>query len=179
MIASQVKEIFQNIPRDIKIFLLKALVLFIAWNLIFHLYLAPRRVPDKLLTDFTCYTTAKILSTYYKEVTVILDGTKPIIAFSGNRVIGISDTCNALEIYVLYIGFLFCFPSKLKKRWIFLAIGLPIIFIMNIIRCVSITIIDLYHSSWVDISHHYIFTTLVYLAIFYLWVLFSKTEQKK
>ncbi len=92
-------------------------------------------------------------------------------------VIRILNSCNALDIYVLYIAFLFCFPATLRRRLLYIAYGVPYIFILNIGRCVGIAWLNMHHRGLVEITHHYVFTTLLYLMVFYLWVLF--TQQSK
>jgi exosortase/archaeosortase family protein len=94
------------------------------------------------------------------------------------RLIGIADPCNGLDIYVLYISFLFCFPGSLRRRGVFLLVGIPYIYIINTIRGALLAWLSMYHKDLVDVSHHYIFTASVYLLVFYLWVLYSKKEAK-
>ena len=165
-------------PPSIRVFLLKAVLLFIAWQLAYRLYLAPKAIPDKFLSEITCFFTAKLLAVFYSNVVPVYLEFKSIIIISGTKVIGIANPCNALEIYVLYIGFLACFPASNRRRLLFTLLGIPLIFILNIFRCVAIAWLNISHSGWTDFSHHYIFTTTVYLSVFYLWVLFSKTRQK-
>jgi len=173
MIAA-VRQKYTRIPKPIRIFLVRAVIVFILWQLLYHLFLQPIRVPDSFLTDITTMATVKVLSLFYSDVSSVLGHFKAIITIGGRRIIGIADPCNALELYVLYISFLFCYPNTTKKRFIFLLIGLPAIFVLNIIRCVTITWLNISHKGWVDISHHYIFTAIMYLLIFYSWVLYTK-----
>ena len=96
---------------------------------------------------------------------------------NGYRVVAIGDPCNALEIFVLYIAFLFCFPGTAKRRLAFLAVGLPCIHIFNAIRIALISWMNISHPGWVDISHHYIFTTVMYLLVFGAWVLYTRKDE--
>lgn len=151
---------------------------FLIWQVSYLFVLSPSRVPDKALTDVTTNVSAAVLGWFYPNVSVIysdkLAKRQDMITRDGKKIIAVGDACNALEIYVLYVAFLFCFPAKLKKRLLFMLIGLPYIFCINIARVVAITYLNMYHRGWVDISHHYIFTILVYLLVFYLWMLFTR-----
>ncbi len=174
----EIKALYDRIPRLVKIFLLRATIIFVAWQLLYHFVLDPTRFPDKILTNITCFSTSEMLSLFYNNVVAFyihnIDLRFAAIRINGKVAIAIADPCNALEIYVLYVAFLFCFPGNLKRRLAFIMLGLPIIYIINTIRCVLIAWLNLYHPAWSDFSHHYVFTTAVYLIVFYIWVLYSK-----
>ena len=163
-----------DIPKPIRLFLLKSVIVFTAWQLLYSLVLAPIRIPDNFLTNITAASTAKIMSIFYGHIDAALNAFKVILRLNGKKVIGIADPCNALEIYVLYLGFLICYPASARLRVIFIAIGLPAIFVANVVRCCLLVWLNIAHRGWVDIAHHYIFTALVYLIVFYLWMIYSK-----
>ncbi len=174
MIWHKIKEEFNKIPSIVRFFLIKAFVVFISWQLVYHLILNPIRFPDKILTNITCYSTAKVLSLYYKDAYAVYSQNKSIIIIGGKKALGIADPCNALEIFVLYIAFLFCYPGNLKTRFKYSIIGIVLIYIANILRCSALTLLNLYDKGWMDISHHYLFTIVLYLLVFSLWVKYCK-----
>jgi len=51
-----------QIPYAVRTFLLKGLLLFVAWKLIYLLFLLPSRVLDRPLTRFTAISAAKTLN---------------------------------------------------------------------------------------------------------------------
>jgi exosortase family protein XrtF len=159
---------------------LRALLIFIGWQLLYSFLLVPIRIPDRQLTNITCFSTAKLLSVFYDNVGTIYthnNATRSaIITVNGHGVLGILDPCNALDIIVLYISFLFCFPGTMSRRIMFIIIGLPYIYFINTIRCALIAWLNMAHKGWVDISHHYIFTASVYLLVFYLWTIYTKKD---
>jgi exosortase family protein XrtF len=154
------------------------LIIFIAWQLVYTFVLAPVRIPDRALTNATAFSTAKLMSVFYNNVQALYahqNATRAaIITIDGRGVLGILDPCNALDIIVLYIAFLFCFPGSVRRRLVFALIGLPYIYVFNTIRCALIGWLNIAHRGWVDISHHYLFTAAIYMAVFYLWVLYTK-----
>ena len=174
----RVKELYNKVPPLVRSFLIRAFLIFVGWQVLYRNVLLPARIPDQFLTQTTGYSTAKILSIFYDNVTVInsphLRERCSFVLMNGERIISIADPCNALDLYVLYISFLFCFPGKWKRRLVFVLLGIPYIYIINAIRCALIAWLNTSHKSLVDISHHYIFTTAVYLLVFYLWVLYTK-----
>jgi exosortase/archaeosortase family protein len=176
--VKQLSSLYAKIPGTVRSFLLRAVGIFIGWQLLYQFVLVPARIPDIQLTNLTAVATAKSLSLFWNNVsfeyvTAVTQRTA-VIFLDGKRLVGIADPCNGLDLFILYIGFLFCFPSSAKRRLIFLLAGIPAIFVANIIRCVIMSWLNIYHRDWVDISHHYIFTTVMYLFIFYVWMLYAK-----
>ena len=180
MLKSVVKEYsLAGIPPVVKRFLLRALIIFICWKLLYHPFLFPVRVPDKQLTHITADVTAwvyKIIIGGEISITETPRGEFPkaIFYINGQRGIGIADPCNGLELYVLYIGFLFCLPQPKKKMLLYITGGLAVIFVLNILRCVALAWLNLHDYAVADFAHHYLFKMIVYGVIFYLWVLYSK-----
>lgn len=176
----RVVSLYNSIPAIIRNFLVRATIIFVVWQSLFVFVLSPNRVPDRQLTDITTYAVQQVLSFFYDDVGVIYSTQthrrQDIITIEHKKVIAVGDPCNALEIYVLYISFLFCFPGSVKRRLLFVLAGIPYIYVINVIRVVLITYLNIYHKRWVDISHHYIFTIVVYLLVFYLWMLYTKKQ---
>ncbi len=166
-------DILNKIPKAVQLFLLKAGLFFLGWQCLYRLYLIKTGFPNHALTRITGMATSACLSVFYPDTHTADEGYKTAIIIAGQRAVGIADPCNALEIFVLYWAFLICYPSDNAKKIRFAAIGTPLIFFANILRCMAITVINLYEKSWLDISHHYIFTTGVYFLVFYLWVRFT------
>jgi exosortase family protein XrtF len=173
-----IKAYYNKIPQLVKSFLLRALLIFIGWQLAYNLVLLPARVPDTFLTNATAFSTEKLLSVFYHNVSTIylhtIKSRAATILIDNHKIISIADPCNALDIYVLYISFLFCFPGNWKRRLKFIVLGSLYIFLLNTIRCGLIAWLNINYRGWVEISHHYIFTTALYLLVFYVWVLYSK-----
>lgn len=179
----KLKELYAKTPAPVRSFIIKALVVFIAWFYLYQTVLLPQRTPDLWLTNTTCTSTAQFLSLFYHNVGTIpiVDKSEymAIITINNAKIIGIADACNALDIFVLYLGFIFCFPGTALRKIAFMALGIPYIYIINIIRCAAIAWLNIYHRGWVELSHHYIFTIIVYGLVFYLWILYSKKSPKK
>ncbi|MBC7554890.1 MAG: archaeosortase/exosortase family protein [Taibaiella sp.] len=162
----------------IKFFILRAFAIFITWQVLYNFILLPARIPDRFLTNITAFSTSKLLSVFYynvEHVYALTNSTRlALIKINGAKIIGVADPCNALDIYVLYVSFLFCFPGNWKRRLLFIALGVPYIFALNTVRCVMIAWLNMNYRGWVEISHHYIFTTALYLLVFHVWALYTK-----
>ncbi|MCU0321692.1 MAG: exosortase/archaeosortase family protein [Chitinophagaceae bacterium] len=180
----KLKQYWNSFTPELKRFLITALVLIVVWKLSYHLYLKPHRIIDRPLTSLTAATTVKTLGFFFSSDQILSHkGIEPtnnfshyveIILLNNNKVLGIADPCNALELFILYIGFLFCLYTTLKRFVAFAILGIAAIFVINILRCCGMVWFGLHKQDWFDFAHHYLFTLIVYAAIFGLWVLYSK-----
>lgn len=183
MIPASVKQAYNDVPTGIKLFAKKALLLMAAWLLLYYLVLQPTRVPDSWLTSVTAKTTVKTLNGLYtpgfssKDTYRMQGGSKnfgTMISFNNNPALFIADACNAFDLYVLFIAFLFCLPTTAKRMFSFSLIGIAGIFILNIARCYALVWLTINKPSWVDFAHHYAFTLIVYSLMFLGWISYSK-----
>jgi exosortase/archaeosortase family protein len=171
-------------PRTIIVFFVKAAILFIIWKMLYMLWLRPQGILDAPLTTAIGTSTAGVLNLFAEH-----SDFQPVRSFpvagpeedaeaggvvdiyrNGENTLRIASACNGLEIMVLYAGFLFCFPAASpSRRWTFLGIGLALIFLFNIIRCALLVWIFLRYRQYLDFSHHFLFTFIVYICVFLLW----------
>jgi exosortase/archaeosortase family protein len=178
------------IPRPVKLFLLKAIVLLVAWKALYLLVLQPGRILDKPLSYAVSAGTVATLNGFghSKEYTTV-SGVHPKgnpapgdvvvwepvmnIWLHNDRVLSIADACNGLELMVLYAGLILCLPSSWRRKLAYILCGMLLIQVLNVIRCAGLVLIYLHRPQYLDFSHHYLFSFLVYAFIFWLWFLFS------
>lgn len=179
---------WKQIPKSVKIFLLKGLAIFIIWKSVYLVFLLPGRILDGPLTYSVGAGTAKTLNFLTNSQAF---SAKSGVKFEGEgrklteiqvmeiyaqqeRALSIADVCNGLELIVLYAGFIMCFPSGALRKTIFILTGTILIYIFNVLRCASLILIYLHYPGYLDFSHHYLFTSLVYGFIFLLWYIFTQ-----
>jgi len=179
---------WNKVPVAVKKFILKAFAILVIWKVLYLAFLLPNRILDKPLTYSVGVATTWLLNTYTSssdystrsEVSNVAtdQGYTPMplqkIFFHQNNVVSIEDGCNALELFVLYVGFIICMPAKILRKTLFIVGGLIAIYITNVIRCAGVAYIILYHPRYADFAHHYVFTFVVYGLIIALWLIFSK-----
>jgi len=152
------------------------------------LWLMPRGILDSPLTYTVGVSTVATLNLFavHSRFTAVrafqvleLDGGTESgnvtdIYYNGQNTLRIANACNGLEVMVLYAGFLFCYPGSTSRRFSFLAAGILLIFILNIIRCALLVWIYLHYRQYLDFSHHFAFTFVVYAFIFLLWFRYTR-----
>lgn len=181
-------EKWKQIPGPVRLFSLKAVILFAAWKTLYLLVLLPGRVLDKPLTYMIGVGTTRTLNAVSRSGgfwTAAGENPKkegdrwveePVMHINqfSERVLSIADVCNGLEVIVLYAGLILCIPGTTRRKLLFILPGIVGIEILNVIRCAALAEIYMTHPEYLDFSHHYLFTFLVYAFIFWLWFLFSR-----
>jgi exosortase/archaeosortase family protein len=146
----------------------------IAWQLLYNFVLKPSTFPDKFLTKTTTIGSMAFINTFLPvDPKLTMDS----VYYGGKTYDGyhllqrdkvvfvVADICNALDLFVIYLGLIILLPFYTLKRKIVYGIGgLIVIMLANMIR---VTLL-----YWV--YHKYIFTLLLYLVIFAGWVLFTR-----
>lgn len=183
---------WRPVPRTVKVFLLKAVILFVAWKFVYLVFLLPERILDKPLTYAVSRGTVGLLNGIYRSnsyhttagsnVAVRFVGSIPKeyqeatmnIYLGRDRLLSIADVCNGLELMVLYAGLILCLPSPARRKAVFIITGMLLIGILNVIRCMGLILIYEHKPEYLNFSHHYLFSFLVYAFIFLLWSLFLK-----
>ena len=179
---------WNKIPKPVKVFLFKAVMLLVIWKTIYLVFLLPTRIIDAPATRSVGIATAKALNLAYntqgytskKEVqnrqsefgVVAVD--QQAIYLNNNKIVAIEDACNGIELFALYAGFILCLPAAFSRKLIFIGSGLVAIYLVNIFRCTVITWVLLAHPQFFGFAHHYLFTFIVYVFIIWFWLLFTR-----
>jgi len=188
----QISSAVKQIPTPIKSFLWKALVFFLIWELGYNVFLLPNRVIDKPLCALVGNGTASLINliqgrelAYCETVSVytysegeLYLSDRATVFLGPNRLIGIADPCNGLNLFVLFIGFVVVYPSKFHLKIIYSVVGIVAIMLLNIARCAGLGLIHNAYPSMTDFAHHYAFKIITYLAIFYMWYWYVKLTNK-
>ena len=180
----------KGIPSSVLVFIGKGLLLFIIWKLLYLSWLQPKRILDDPLTTSVgvattaglnlfsggdTYTVLKVPDTASADVGGAVTRVMEIYLNKGET-LKIADPCNGLELMVLYAGFLLCFPGVPRRKAVFILFGWILIVVMNILRCMLLVLIFVHWRKYLDFSHHFVFTFIVYLVIFGLWYRFTKKQ---
>ncbi len=151
-------------------FIVKALVIFIVWYVVYELWLLPDGRLDNWISLNIVEVSRGIVELFGYE------------AWSVNRIIGINenggielvDGCTGISAIGLFLGFIFAYPGDWKNRISFSLLGIGVIYIVNILRIVVLVITQEEWIEFFDITHDYSTTTIFYIVIFLLWMTWVK-----
>lgn len=176
-----------QIPAPIRRMVLMGTLLLVAWKALYIFWLEPNRTLDEPLTILVAKQTAGLMQfTWpegnYRVLTEEQFRGKPesgriehlFIMKDGVPTISIADNCNGLELMILYAAFIICMPGKANRKWIFILIGIPMLHLANLARCMGLVGMHLQWPGMFDFAHHYLFKIMVYGISFGLWALYLK-----
>jgi len=175
MNLTAIKTKYSSLPKTVRLFAQRALLLFTGWKILYDGFLQQRGIPDRQLTSLTADVSAWLISRVYLPAKAVAGVEKSYIYVSEKLVVAIADGCNALELFVTYAAFLVCLPTSFKRSLFFILGGIPLLFVLNIARCSAIAWLNINHPGFADFAHHYLFQLLMYACIFGLWVIYSRS----
>jgi len=165
------------------LFVIKSVILVVAWRILYTKILMPIRVPDKILTSLIGKGTAfvinlvsnpKLPKAYAVDNLVSAESIIYRYKFS---ILRIGDSCNGLELMLIYIGLISLFPGKLLTKFYYIIIGTIVLIITNMIRCAGLEWVYEFHRPMFETTHHYLFTLVMYIIIFTGWVIYISKEK--
>ena len=166
------------------LFLFKAALLYIGWELLYELWLHPNRELGLLVVSNITFMVNGILKLLGFSLidSGIIHGFDRTLGIDGTHGLYIADSCAGVPLMALFAGFIIAYPGSIVRKLIYIPLGLGIIHFINIARIVGLAIVTLYAPEMLDFNHHYTFTIIVYACIFLLWILwvnrFSKSKNK-
>lgn len=91
----------------------------------------------------------------------------------GDYVTRMVEGCNAVSVMILFVSFIFAF-YKGTKTFIFVIIGLLILYIMNVLRITGLNIVVADHPAYSKMAHDYVFPAVIYGTVVLLWLIWIK-----
>ena len=91
------------------------------------------------------------------------------------------EGCNSISVIILFISFIVAFAGKFKATVLYVISGSVLIYVVNLIRIVILSI-GLYNYPWRrEILHTVIFPLIIYGMVFLLWMFWVNrfSKQKK
>jgi exosortase family protein XrtF len=156
-------------------FVLKVLVIYIVWYLIYEMWLLPDGSLDAWVAVNIVDTTAGILQIFNYDV------------YTAGRVIGVGeapgillvDGCTGISAIGLFIGFIIAYPGRWIPRISFIVIGIGVIYLVNLVRIATLAITQVYWPGFFEFTHDYSTTAIFYMVIFVLWIVWANIGDTK
>lgn len=83
------------------------------------------------------------------------------------------EGCNAVSVIILFVSFVFAF-YKGAKTFVFVGVGLVLLYIMNLLRIIGLNIVMADHKEYGKIFHDFIFPAVIYGTVVLLWLVWIK-----
>ena len=138
--------------------------------LLFYVIVALNPVNDHVIVPFTVQVTkisVALLRIFGVDVTAA--GTRMVSsAFS----MDVQNGCNAVETMILFAAAVLAFEAPLRDRLLAIALGLPLIQLINLIRLMTLFLVGVHRSEWFTFSHVGVWQSLIILSgvgMFVIW----------
>ena len=93
------------------------------------------------------------------------------LIINGKFVARVIEGCNSISVIILFISFVIAFAGKFKTTFFYILAGSVLIYVVNLLRIVILSI-GLYHYPWRrEELHTVIFPLIIYGMVFLLWML--------
>jgi exosortase H (IPTLxxWG-CTERM-specific) len=84
--------------------------------------------------------------------------------------VGIYNGCNGLEAILIFVCGVVAFPAPWRSRLLGAALGFVAIQAFNVVRVVSLFYVGVFRPQWFNISHVFIWQSLVIILAVVLWL---------
>ncbi|MBX7204283.1 MAG: exosortase family protein XrtF [Bacteroidia bacterium] len=159
-------------------FVFRASVVFILWFILYYVLEIDKRTISKPLSQLVVEQTTWLLSfidvNYHLSIEQRGKYILHTVCYDTKCLVGVGRGCNALELFVLFAGFIMAFPGAVKNKVWYIMAGIVLIHILNVCRVAALAVIQFKAPQYLDFNHRYTFTFLVYGVIFILWIIWVK-----
>lgn len=152
--------------------LLRFVVIYIVFVLLYQLYL--NGYENDVVDPFTRWVAKQVafLQDVFGFPTVLVDNLKlhsVLFQTSGEFTTRMVEGCNVISVAILFAAFIFAF-YKGAKTFLYVAVGLIILHILNVSRIALLNIIYLQYPQYAKAAHDYLFPAIIYGGVIILWL---------
>ena len=152
--------------------LLRFVVIYIVFVLLYQLYL--NGYENDVVDPFTRWVAKQVafLQDFFGFPTVLVDNLKlhsVLFQTNGEFTTRMVEGCNVISVSILFAAFIFAF-YKGAKTFLYVAVGLIILHILNVSRIALLNIIYLQYPQYAKAAHDYLFPAIIYGGVIILWL---------
>ena len=163
-------------------FLVLFIPLIIIWFISYHLIYSIKftNIDYDILTSFSVVLAKQanfILESMGFETNIEIHGdmvVSKILKYKYQHGVWIGEPCNGIKIFGVFSIFILSLSSRWNFKILFIAIGIFILHLLNVIRVASLTYIAAVNPKILDFNHNITFQIIIYSAMLLLWLFFIK-----
>ncbi|MGK0378144.1 MAG: exosortase family protein XrtF [Patiriisocius sp.] len=136
--------------------------------------------PDPI-TQLVAKQCSLVLESIGYDAQLFPHGEKPQINLivEGRFIAYIIEGCNAVSIFILFLAFVIAFANKFRQTLLFAMAGIALIYAVNILRIVMLTIALYRYPEYSSFLHGVVFPALIYGMVFILWMVWVRILKKQ
>ena len=157
-------------------FLFVFIGIYLAGNVFYGLWIESyENRPDPATTAVTFQTSGMLnLLGYPTAVTENTHGPTVLLSNDVKVILSVYEGCNGINVMIVFVAFLAAFGGSLKKMSWFLPAGIILIHLSNLARIILLYFVAVGYRHYFYYVHKYIFTAVIYMMVFALWIIWVK-----
>ena len=146
------------------------LIRFVILLAVLYLPLTLAQVDANVIEPFSraiAIASAAILNVFGEHVSV-----SGVVLTAGSHAVSIQNGCNGIEAVVFLIAAILAFPATWRQRLVGLVAAIAVIQILNLVRVVTLFLLNRYKPDLFELFHLAIWQTVIggaAIALFYVW----------
>ena len=170
---------YQSVLRFILIFLGSYLLFSVFYNLYLISSESSKYYPD-LFTHLVALQSKDVIASFGYASKILINPGEPSLQLYINDLFlaRIIEGCNSISIIILFTSFILSFFARFKITLLYIITGAVIIYIMNIVRIVILTIGIYEYPNYTSFLHGIVFPLIIYGTVFILWVFWVRLFAK-
>lgn len=167
--------------RTIIIFLVK---FFVTYFILFGIYSFYLNHTQQKADPFTCSPVTGMVANHVQKLATVLGYNAAIeqntdelsirFLLNGQYVSRIIEGCNSFSIIILFLAFIIAFSGSLKATVLFGFFGSLLIYFVNLLRIIALSVLYYRYPNYQDILHNLLFPAIIYGLTFMLWITWVK-----
>lgn len=159
------------------IFLLKFFVTYFVLFGVYSFYLHKTQQKGDI---FSCSPLTKDVAIHVEKVANLMgydasveqhsDELSMKLNINGKYVARIIEGCNSLSVIILFLAFIIAFAGPVKSTILFGIFGSVLIYIVNILRIIALSVLYYRFPEYQKILHDLLFPAVIYGLVFVLWI---------
>lgn len=173
---------YKSVIKFILTFLLVYLLLSVSYKFYLDYSVGSKYYPD-YVTELVARQTKELINILGYNAEIANHPNEPSIKIiiNGKYIARAVEGCNSISVIILFISFMIAFAGRFKPTFLYLLAGSVLIYSVNLMRIVILSI-GLYHYPWRrEVMHTVIFPLIIYGLVFLLWMFwvnrFSKLKR--
>ena len=154
------------------LFLVKFIGIYVVANLLYGWYVTVYEPnPDPVTRIVSEHTAIALTGCGWHTITedrINRPTTK--LLYEGKSVLSVYEGCNGVNVMIIFVAFLVAFGPMRKALLWFIPVGLLIIHGINLARIALLFWVSLYMPDFMYFTHKYLFTAILYVVVFLLWI---------
>jgi exosortase family protein XrtF len=164
----------------IKFLLIFVGIYFLA-NVIYGIYIEYCYPLSDSFTDLIASQTSWILKLMNEPVLTQVNNIAPtVLLFKESKaILDIYEGCNGINVIIVFVAFIMAFEGKFKNKLPFIAIGVLIINVANVLRITLLYYVAIDYQLYFYFIHKYVFTLTLYVIVVILWLVYINRFNEK